>query len=45
VDGVTKVLHCARFALEYDWGGVVWWETSGFGVYPYKVKGTPQGVE
>jgi hypothetical protein len=45
VDGVAKVLHCARFALEYDWGSVVWWETSGLGVYPYEVKGAPEGVE
>lgn len=45
VDGITKVLHGARLALEYDRGGVVWWETSGFGVYPYEVKGIPESVK
>jgi len=45
MDGVAKVLHGARLALEYDRGVVVWWETSGFGVYPYEVKGVPEGVE
>lgn len=45
VDGITKVLHGARLALEHDRGGVVRWETSGFGVYPYEVKGIPERVE
>lgn len=45
VDRVTEVLHGARLALEYDRGGVVWGETSGFSVYPYEVKGAPEGVE
>jgi len=45
VDGVTKVLYGARLALEHDWGGVVWWETSRLGVYSYEVESFPERIE